>query len=195
MRKKLMWIAAAVVLVAIPAVVGLVVVGGDDERRSGALVAVTGGHDNLVIPGVTPSGQGIEVMAFSWGVTQVGYATSAGGAIAGKATFQDFHITKTVDAMSSKLILYAANGKHIPDMTFTVRKSAADAPQTVMTYRFRDVIVTAVQHSGNNSDEIPMESVSFNYSNYELTTYNSDLKGTATQSGKMMWDLKANVGS
>src|SRR6266508_4265787 len=46
----------------------------------------------------------IEVLAWSWGVTQGGSMAHGGGGGQGKASFQDFHITHNIDKASPNLL-------------------------------------------------------------------------------------------
>jgi type VI secretion system secreted protein Hcp len=197
MRKKWIWIAAALVLVAIPAVVGLVVVGGDDDRRAGALIQMgTGSHelkmDGLVIPGAS-STHVIDVESWSWGVSN--QSTLSAGALrtAGAAKFNEMTITKTVDNSSPQLFLACANGKHFPKVTITSRK-AGDQPVEYLVITLEQVLISSVEFSGNKGGDIPMENVTLNFAKATIES-----KGTAD--GKVLtpsratWDVALNKGS
>jgi type VI secretion system secreted protein Hcp len=67
----------------------------------------------------------IEVISFSWGVSNPS-STTAGGGGAGKATFQDFHFVCSHDKSSPLLMLACAQGQHIPTATLYVRKPSSD---------------------------------------------------------------------
>src|SRR5262245_18678056 len=54
----------------------------------------------------------IEVLSFSWGVTNTSPAQSGGGAGAGKATFQDLSIVHRIDKASPRLMEACATGTH-----------------------------------------------------------------------------------
>ena len=119
MKRSAMWIAAVLVLVATPAVLGLVVLRDDDgagDRRQAALGPVdpSSATDTLVIPPITSTTVGIIVESYSWGLN-VPYAFSTtGGATTGRATFQPLTITKGMDATSAGLFLQAAKGMPVP---------------------------------------------------------------------------------
>ena len=97
MRKKILWVAAALVLIAIPAVIGLVTLREDNSRRAGALVVPGAGPAaqlqlTQAQPGTAEIKDAIVVDDFSFGVenpTTIGSAT--GGAGAGKIKFNEFH--------------------------------------------------------------------------------------------------------
>src|SRR6201982_4272321 len=65
----------------------------------------------------------IDVLAWSWGVSNSGSAHVGGGAGAGKANVQDLSFTKYIDKSSPDLMLGACNGKHYDNALLTVRKA------------------------------------------------------------------------
>jgi type VI secretion system secreted protein Hcp len=133
----------------------------------------------------------IQIESFSWGVTQKGTKAIGGGGGAGKANFGDFNFTHTVDAASPNLALHCANGKHIPSVTVTNRK-AGDTALEYMIFKLSDVLISGIQMSGAN--EVPLESVSMNYSKIEYKYFKQNEKGAA-DGGPIPfgWDLKQNV--
>jgi type VI secretion system secreted protein Hcp len=114
-----------------------------------------------------------------------------GGGGAGKANFSDFNFTHTVDAASPNLALYCASGKHIPSVVVTNRK-AGDKPLEYLVFKLSDVLITGVQLSG--ASEVPLESVSMNYTKVEYKYFKQDAKGAADGGPVPFgWDIKANV--
>ena len=63
----------------------------------------------------------IEVLSFSWGVTNARTSASGGGGGAGKASFQDLHFIQKTQSSSPKLLKACATGEHIKEATITVR--------------------------------------------------------------------------
>ena len=60
----------------------------------------------------------IDVLSWSWGVSQSGTTGHAGGgAGAGKASFHDFNFTHHVDKASPLLMRACATGQHVSDAT------------------------------------------------------------------------------
>lgn len=200
MRKKLIWIGAALVLIAIPALIGLVALRGDDDssssaRRAAALVPAglkSGAGYQLVIPGVTPSGQAIEVHSFSWGVKNASGTTYSGGTTAGKAQFNDIVFTKQIDQTSAMLAQACANGKHYPSAVLTLLKSSPNGPVEYAKYTLTDVLIGAVEHSGSAS-EVPMESISLNYVSIKSDLSTVDNSGTKTGTGLFSWNIATNT--
>lgn len=178
MKRTAMWVAAAIVLIATPAVIGLVVVSGDDgSRRAGALVAAgkNVGYQ-LVIPNVTPSGKAIAVESFSWGVSNAG-AAERDALSAGRAQLSDLIISKKLDQTSPVLAGAVVTGKHFPTAVLTLLKQDAKGVAVkYATYSLTDVLIGSVQHSGAG-DDIPSEQVSLNYGKLETQISTLDAAG------------------
>lgn len=168
MRKKILWVAAALVLIAIPAVIGLVTLREDDSsssaRRAGALV-VPGSATVYQLqltqasPGTTEIKDAIAVESFSWGAenpTTIGSATAGPGA--GKIKFNEFQITKKVDNASPVLFKQAASGANFKKAVLALRNAGDKEPY--MTYTMETAFVTKVDHSGQ-TPEVATEKVTF----------------------------------
>ena len=132
----------------------------------------------------------IEIDSFSWGVSNAGSMASGGGGGSGKASFQDFHFTKTVDKSSPKLMEAATTGEHLRSVELVVRKAGGDQLE-YYKIELQDVVITGYSTTGS-SGEAPTESVSFNYSKimFEYTPQNAD--GTAASPVKAGYDLATN---
>ena len=89
----------------------------------------------------------IEVLSFSWGVTNAGVISAGGGGGAGKATFQDLSIVHNIDKASPQLLKACATGTHLKDATITHRK-AGKGQQEFLIVKMNDVIITGVTHGG-----------------------------------------------
>src|SRR4051812_46637034 len=70
----------------------------------------------------------IEVMSWSWGVSQPSGMASGSGGGAGKASFSDLNIMHNLDRASPVLMQKCATGEHIADGTLVARK-AGKGPQ------------------------------------------------------------------
>ena len=89
----------------------------------------------------------IEVLSFSWGVTNGASIGGGGGAGAGKATFQDLTIVHTIDKASPLLMKACATGEHLKEATITHRK-AGKGQQEFLIVKMNDVLITGVVHGG-----------------------------------------------
>src|SRR5215475_1142303 len=89
----------------------------------------------------------IEVLSFSWGVTNSGSIVPGGGGGAGKATFQDLTIVHNIDKASPLLLKACATGTHLKEATITHRK-AGKGQQEFLIVKLNDIIITGVTHGG-----------------------------------------------
>lgn len=138
----------------------------------------------LTIEGVTGlNGQScvFEIKDFSFGVenpTTIGSAT--GGAGSGKATFHEFHITKSADSASPILYQHVANGQHFNTATLTMRKAGGDPKQSgtaFLMYKFGTVFTTKIDWSGPG-DEGPEEQITFVYGKLSVAYQQQKPNGT-----------------
>src|SRR5262245_20985200 len=130
----------------------------------------------------------IDVLSYSFGITQTGTMAYGGGGGAGKANFGDFSFMMRMNKATPKLMNAVATGCHIPDATLHCRK-AGGKQEEYMTYKFYDLLVSSYQTSA--SSEEPTESISFNYSKMEMEYKLQDAKGTVKPAGQFKYDVKA----
>ncbi len=109
----------------------------------------------------------IDILSYSWGLSQSGAAHFGGGAGAGKVNVQDLNIVKRVDKSSPPLHLYCCNGKHIKSAMIVMRK-AGEKPLDYIKITLEDVMVTSVQSAGHDGQEVPTESISFNFAKFKV---------------------------
>jgi type VI secretion system secreted protein Hcp len=136
----------------------------------------------------------IDVLSYSFGASQAGTMSYGGGGGAGKVSFQDLSFTHRVDKSSPALFLHCANGAHIKEATLTNRKAGKDA-QEYLVIKLSDILVSAVQLGDSSGSELPMESVSLNYSKIEMEYKEQKKDGTLGAGVKFNWDVKQNKGA
>jgi type VI secretion system secreted protein Hcp len=191
MRRTILWIAAALALIAIPALIGLVALRGDDgsSRRAAALIDDGKGGSagyRLTIPPITPSGKAIDVLSYSWGVKSPGVVS--GGTATGKAVFKNLVITKKIDQASPLLVKGAVMGSKYPSVVLTLYKNAGGAPAAYMTYTLTNAIIASVDHSGN-ADAVPAEQVEFAYGALKLESTEQSEDGRAEAPTQFEYNL------
>lgn len=136
----------------------------------------------------------IEILSYSFGVTQQGRASSGTGGTGGKADFHDFSFSMYTNKSSPKLWLNCANGKHIPSAVLTVRK-AGEKPQDYMTYTFTDLIISSYQTGGSGGADLTTDSITFNFAKLEYSYSPQKKDGTLEAAIKTNWDVKTNQSS
>src|SRR5437763_13886343 len=95
----------------------------------------------------------IDVLAWSWGLSNSGSAHVGGGAGAGKVNVQDVSVTKYVDSSSPKLMLACCNGTHYANALLTVRKAGGDAPVEYIKIKMEEVFITSVSTGGSGGED------------------------------------------
>ena len=133
----------------------------------------------------------IEVLSWSWGVSQSGTMTHGGGGGAGKASFHDFNFTHHVDKASPLLMRACATGEHIKEATITVRK-AGKGPQEYLVIKMTDVVVTSVSLSVSAEGDATVEGVSLTFAKVDLEYKPQKPNGSLDVGIHFKYDLKAN---
>jgi type VI secretion system secreted protein Hcp len=134
----------------------------------------------------------IDVLAWSWGLSNSGTFHSGSGGGAGKANFQDISITKYIDKASSDLMFHCASGKHIAKGTLFVRK-AGEKPLEYLVFKFDKILVSSVSSGGSQGEERLTENVSLNFAKVAVEYKIQDDKGAGKDGGNFTWDIAANT--
>lgn len=132
----------------------------------------------------------IDVLHWSWGVSQSGTAGQGGGGGAGKASFQDFSFTHHVDEASPLLMKACATGEHIRDATITVRE-AGKGQQEFLIIKMTDVIVTSVSTSVSAEGDAALEGVTLAFAKVDLEYKPQKPDGRLDAGLHFRYDLKA----
>lgn len=131
----------------------------------------------------------LDILSWSFGISQPGSMATGGGGGLGKASFQDLSCMHAIDKASPNLALHCASGKHIPSATLTQRKAGEDQ-QEYLIIKLSDVIVSSVQLSGADGGGLPSESFSLNYAKIEMDYKPQKADGTLDAGIKFGWNLK-----
>ncbi len=137
-------------------------------------------------------GKEIDVLAWSWGMSNSGSAHVGGGAGAGKVNVQDLSFTKYVDSATPKLMLACCNGKHYDSALLTVRK-AGEKPVEYIKIKLTEVLVTSVSAGGSGGEDRLTENVTLNFAKVHYDYTPQDDKGSAGTAIPMSWDISANA--
>lgn len=118
----------------------------------------------------------IQVLAWSWGMSQTGTTHHGTGGGAGKVNVQDLSFTHYVDSSSPALILACCKGTHYEEATLTARKAGGD-PLPYLTVKLTDLIVTSVSDGGSGGEDQQTQNVTLNFSAFEVSYQPQDNKG------------------
>ena len=132
----------------------------------------------------------IEVLSFSWGVTNTANPGGGGGAGAGKATFHDLSFTHTIDKASPRLLQACATGTHLKEATITQRK-AGKGQQEFLIIKMNDIIITGVALSDSGGGG-GAENVTLAFAKVDLEYKPQKPDGSLDTGVHFKFDIKAN---
>jgi len=136
--------------------------------------------------------ESIDVLAWSWGLTQSGSAHVGGGGGSGKVSVHDLSFTKYIDKATPELMSACAHGKHLKDAKLTVRKAGGDAPLDYLKVTLEDVIVASVSTGGSGGEDRLTENVVLNFGKFTVEYNPQDNKGGGKGAARATWDIPAN---
>ena len=135
----------------------------------------------------------IDVLSWSWGMSNSGTTHMGGGGGSGKCNVQDLSFTKHVDSASHALLLACSNGQHHKQANLYVRKAGGkNAPIEYIKIEMDEVMVTSVSCGGSGGEDRLTENVTLNFAKvkYEYTPQKPD--GTPDSTKTMTYDIAAN---
>ncbi len=139
-------------------------------------------------------GEEIDVLAWSWGMSQSGTMHAGGGGGGGKVSVQDLSVTKWVDKASPVLMQYCTTGRQFKEGLLTVRKAGGDNPLEYIKLTMMDVIVTSVSTGGSGGEDRLTENVSLNFAAYKVEYQPQKPDGSADGGPVPFgWDIAANA--
>ena len=133
----------------------------------------------------------IEVLSWSWGVTQSGTMAHGGGGGEGKANFNDFNFTHHIDKASPVLLKACATGEHIKEATITVRK-AGKGQQEFLIIKMNDILITGVAPSGAGDGAATAEHVALQFAKVDLEYKPQKQDGPLDAGVHFKYDIKGN---
>ncbi|MES2355117.1 MAG: type VI secretion system tube protein Hcp [Pseudomonadota bacterium] len=134
----------------------------------------------------------IDVLAWSWGMSQSGTTHTGGGGGAGKVSVQDISLTKYVDKSSPNLMLACCNGKHYKEALLTVRK-AGEKPLEYVKITMKEVIVSSISTGGSGGEDRLVETVTFNFAEFKTEYTPQKADGTGDAAIEIAWNIAENV--
>lgn len=134
----------------------------------------------------------IDILAWSWGLSNTGTLHHGSGGGAGKANFNDISITKYIDAASPNLMLFCANGKHFAKGKLIVRK-AGENPLEYLVIELTKVMVSSYSTGGSGGEERLTENVVLNFAQVKLEYVTQTEKGGKGTPQAFGWNIAENT--
>ncbi len=133
----------------------------------------------------------IDVLAWSWGMSQSGSTHMGSGGGSGKVNVQDISFTKYVDASSTPLMVACCKGTHIKDAKLTVRK-AGDSPLEYIKLTLKDVIVSSISTGGSGGEDRLTENVTLNFAEFKHEYTTQAKTGGSGTTSTAAWNIPEN---
>jgi len=134
----------------------------------------------------------IDVLNWSWGITQSGSAHVGGGAGSGKANVHDLTITKYVDKSSPTVMKHCASGKHFPECKLVVRKAGGDSPVEYLKIKMSDVMISGWTTGASAGEDRVSETITMNFAKVHTEYTEQMADGSAGAGVPFGWDIASN---
>jgi type VI secretion system secreted protein Hcp len=130
----------------------------------------------------------IDVLSWSWGISNGGTAHLGTGQGKGVCTVQDINFTHYIDKASANLIEKCADGSHIKKAKLIVRKAGGTALEYV-TMELEDLLVTHVSTGGSHGEDMLTENVTLNFARFKFHYTSQTSTGAAGKTIDSSWDI------
>ncbi|MFN0059367.1 MAG: Hcp family type VI secretion system effector [Planctomycetota bacterium] len=134
----------------------------------------------------------VEVMSWSWGMSQQGSFHQGSGGGAGKVNVNDLSFTHYIDKASPGLMLRCCNGEHIDTAKLTIRK-AGKTQLEYLIINLTKVLVTSVSSGGSTGEDRLAEQVSLNFAQVSVDYSAQKDDGSGEAAINFKWDMEQNV--
>ncbi|WP_028225583.1 Hcp family type VI secretion system effector [Paraburkholderia ferrariae] len=134
----------------------------------------------------------IDVLSWSWAVSQQSNMHLGSGGGAGRATVSDLTFEHYVDRATPNLTQYCLTGKHIDQAKLVVRKAGGN-PLEYIKFTMDDVLVTSVSPSGvSDSESRPREMVTLSFAKMKQEYVVQNAQGGSGGAVTATFDVKKN---
>lgn len=136
----------------------------------------------------------IDILAWSWGMTQSGTTHMGPGAGSGKVNVQDITMTKYVDLATNDLIKKCCDGTHIATASLFVRKAGGASPIEYLKIHFTEILISSYSTGGSEDglDRV-QETFSMNFAKFTMDYTKQDATGAEAGSASAGWDIPQGV--
>jgi type VI secretion system secreted protein Hcp len=130
----------------------------------------------------------LEILSFSFGVSQQGGFSYASGGGSAKCNFQDLSVSFRMCSGSPEIMKACASGTHFDKITLTCLKAAGDKQEPYMTIVLERCIISSYQ-TGGSGDDMPIESMSINFEKVQQNYLAQNPSGGTDTTGTGTYDL------
>ncbi len=139
-----------------------------------------------------------EISEFSFGAENtINISSATGGAGAGKATLKEFTVKKMTDTSSGLLLKLLGLGGHYKKMLLSLRKSGGGVSKgksgkPYLVFEFGMVALKSIEWSGSTGDDVPTETVIFEYGELMVMYRPQKADGTLDKGTPLGWSKLNN---
>ena len=133
----------------------------------------------------------IDILSWSWGMTQSGTTHSGPGGGAGKVSVQDLSLTKYVDAATPNFMKLCSSGKHFKKAVLVVRKAGGTALE-YLKITMEEGIISSLTTGGSGGEDRLTETVSLNFGKYKVEYAPQKADGSGGATVEAAWDIAGN---
>ncbi len=133
----------------------------------------------------------IDVLSWSWDVTQPSSMHAGAGGGAGKCMVNDLVIEHYVDRATPNLVQHCLTGKHVGEAVLVARK-AGGTPLEYLKITMEDVLVSRVKTVCTPNMRAPREQVSLSFSRVKQEYVIQNAQGGSAGAVSVGYDIKAN---
>ncbi|MCC5984973.1 MAG: type VI secretion system tube protein Hcp [Rhodobacteraceae bacterium] len=136
---------------------------------------------------------GIDLLDWSWNMTQSGTTHTGTGGGSGRCNVGDINFTKKVDLATTDLIKACVTGRHIPKAVLHVQKADGDAQLEYFKVEMKTIIVSSyTTGSGKESDDTVYENLSMNFREFKVVYTQQSETGTKVGDTEAAYDIATN---
>jgi type VI secretion system secreted protein Hcp len=130
----------------------------------------------------------IDVLTWSWGMSQSGTTHMGEGSGAGKVSVKDLQFTKYIDAATPAIQLHCCLGKHIPKVVLLCRK-AGGKQEKYVEITMEEVLVSSVSTGASDGADRLTENVSLNFAKVGFEYFKQGTDGATKSAGACKYDI------
>lgn len=136
----------------------------------------------------------IDILGWTWGLTQSGTTHLGSGGGGGKVNIQDLTVTKYVDLATTEVIKRGCSGEHITNGELIVRKSGGGQPVEYFRLKMENLMITSWVASGQKDglDRLT-ETLTLNFRKFEVIYAPQATDGAAGPEVLASWDIAKNT--
>ena len=133
----------------------------------------------------------IEVISWSWGMTQTGSSHFGTGSGTARVDVHNLTFTKYIDLASPNLLKFCCAGTHFKLAKLCLRKASGNSPIEYLTLELHNGIVASVTMGGASDGDRFTETVGLNFSAFKYN-YIPQVKGAAGGGVPCTWNIARN---